>query len=67
MGTFSIGLRTLFCSPSAVAELGACGSDTPTATEASPAVTASAVAYPDTVKGRSGPDWSPWPSDGVLI
>jgi hypothetical protein len=67
MGTFSIGLRTLTCSLSAVAALGAYGSDTPTATEASPAVTASEGAYLDTVKGRSGPDWSPWPYDGVLI
>jgi len=67
MGTFSIGLRTLACSLSAVAALGACGSDTPTKTETSNAITASEGAYLDTVKGRSGPDWSPWPSDGVLI
>jgi hypothetical protein len=67
MGTFSIGLRTLTCSLSAIAALGACGSDTPTKTETSPAITASEGAYLDTVKGRSGPDWAPWPSDGVLI
>ena len=67
MRAFSVGLRTLSFSLAAVAALGACGSDTPTKSEESPAITASEGAYLDTVKGRSGPDWAPWPSNDVLI
>jgi len=67
MGAFGISaVRTLACALAAVVALTACGSGT-SKTAATNAMTDNEGVYLDTVKGRSGPGWSSWPSDAVLI